>query len=163
MATTAAVPRQVAPASDALAEQQLLSAIRAVRGTFERYFDQNWFLSLLDEVPIDPQTLRDVRSLSRLGTLFPGDEAEIAHGIKELKKLQIALRRYLLPQIKEKLLVSGLRPSRAIRDTDQYILRRCVAMTFAHNLAELELLTERLFLAFDGYRLGLLSKKHRLS
>ena len=142
---------------DGLAEQELLSAIRAVRGLFERFFDQNWFLSLLDEVPIDPQTLRDVRSLTRLSTLFPGDEAEIVHGIVELSKLQAALRRYLLPHIKEKLLVSGLRAARAIRDTDQYILRRCVAMTFEHNLAELEALTRRLRLSFEAHSPGLLS------
>lgn len=141
---------------DALAEQRLLSAICAVRDLFERYFDQNWFLSLLDEVPIDAQTLRDVRSLTRLSTLFPGDESQIAHGIVELTKLQGALRRYLLPHIKEKLLVSGLRAARAIRDTDQYILRRCVAMTFELNLAELEALTGSLRVAFGAHSPGLL-------
>ena len=106
---------------------------------------------------MDPQTLRDVRSLTRLSTLFPGDETEIAHGIVELNKLQAALRRYVVPYIKEKLLVSGLRAARAIRDTDQYILRRCVAMTFEHNLAELEALTGRLRLACDPHSPGLLS------
>ena len=112
---------------------------------------------MLDEVPVDPQTLRDVSSLTRLSTLFPGDETEIAHGIVELNKLQAALRRYVVPHIKEKLLVSGLRAARAIRDTDQYVLRRCVAMTFEHNLAELEALTGRLRLAFDAHSPGLLS------
>lgn len=159
MASTAgsATSHAIPASHDGLAEQQLLSAIRSVRHLFERYFDQNWFLSLLDEVPVDPQTLRDVRSLTRLSTLFPGDETEIAHGIVELNKLQAALRRYVVPHIKEKLLVSGLRAARAIRDTDQYILRRCVAMTFEHNLAELEALTGRLRLAFDAHSPGLLS------
>ena len=161
MASTAAVAvSHPLPASvNGLAEQQLLSAIRAVRGLFERYFDQNWFVSLVDEVPIDPQTLRDVRALTRLNTLFPGDESEIAHGIAELSKLQVALRRFLLPHIKEKLLVSGLRAARAIRDTDQYILRRCVAMTFEHNLAELELLTAALRQAFDAHSPGSLPRE----
>jgi len=140
-----------------LAEQQLLSCIRAIRDIFDRYFDQNWFVSLLDEVPLDPRTLRDVRALSRFTTLFAGDEMEIAHGIGELERLQATLQRYLLPHIKEKLLVSGLSSARAIRDQNQYILRRCVAMTFPHNLGELQLRTTRLRRAFEVHSPGLLA------
>jgi hypothetical protein len=141
----------------ALAEQHLLTGIRAIREIFGRYFDQNWFVSLLDEVPLDQRTLRDVRALSRFTSLFPGDEMEIAHGIGELERLQVALRHYLLPHIKEKLQVSGLSSARTIRDQNQYILRRCVAMTFAHNLGELELLTTRLRRAFEAHTPGLLA------
>jgi hypothetical protein len=54
------------------------------------------------------------------------------------------VRRQLLPVLRERLGISWLFPGRRVRDRNQALLRRLVAITFPYNLERLRLSAERL-------------------
>ena len=118
--------------------QEILGQIRIVQRVFEQHFDRNWLVSILDDLPVQQGILRDLRHLTQLRQLYPGDEHDILRGVQLLEELTAALRRHVLGSIKDRLLVSGFRDGRTIRDQNQYLLRRAVAITFPRNLEALE-------------------------
>ena len=125
-------------------EREILSVIKELREVFENHFDRTWFSILIDGLPIDTRTLREIRELVSLETIYPEDISLIYSGELELEKFIQHVRRFLLPFIKDRLGVSGLFPGRMIRDKTQYILRRLVAYTFPYNLEKLAFLTGKL-------------------
>ena len=150
MASQSVVKRDPAVPAVSSAQRDVLGAISAVRDVFSNHFDRNWLVLAIGELPLDPWTMRDIRDLVAFKSLFPGDEYHLVRGVRELERLVYALRRYLVPQIKEKLGVSGFSP-RGMCDREQYVLRRFVAITFAHNVALLEKLTRTLKGAIFGH------------
>jgi hypothetical protein len=99
---------------------------------------------IIDGLPIDFRTFREIRELVTMETIHPGDERVIYEGVQELKSFIAHIRKFLLPVLKERLRVSGLFPHQMVKDKTQYILRRFVVYTFPYNLNRLADLAEQL-------------------
>ena len=123
---------------------ELLDLITEIREVFQNHFDRTWFAIIIDDLPIDFQTIRLIRELVSLHSLHAGDEYLITQGVEELESFIIHIRRYLLPYLKERLGVSWLTPARMVEDRSQYLIRRLVAYAFPYNLERLNNLTGRL-------------------
>jgi hypothetical protein len=125
-------------------DAEILQLIGELRSVFENYFDRTWFSVIIDGMPIDFHTVRDIREMVSLTSLYPGGERQIWQGIQELETFHRTVKRFLLPVLKEKLGISWLIPQRRVHDAQQYILRKFVAFTFPYNLDRLGRLTLRL-------------------
>ncbi|MBA7606056.1 hypothetical protein ES703_13194 [subsurface metagenome] len=125
-------------------EQRLLLIIRQIQEVFDNYFDRTWLAIVIDGLPIDFRTIREIRLLVSLQSIHPGDERALYQSVLELEQFIGHIKRYLLPDLKERLGVSWLRPHRLIKDKQQLIIRRFVAYTFPHNLERLSELTGEL-------------------
>lgn len=125
-------------------DSEILKLIGELKDVFENHFDRTWFSLLIDDMPIDFRTVRDIRELVSVTSLYPGEEWQIFQGVLELETFALTVKRFLLPDLKEKLGISWLYPQKRIRDTQQYILRKFVAFTFPYNLEKLRRLTEKL-------------------
>lgn len=125
-------------------DAEILKLIGELRSVFENYFDRTWFSVIIDGMPIDLRTVRDIREMVSLTSLYPGEERQIWQAIQELETFHRTVKRFLLPVLKEKLGISWLIPQRRVHDTQQYILRKFVAFTFPYNLDRLRRLTLRL-------------------
>jgi len=125
-------------------EHEILILIRDIRQVFEDHFDRTWMAMVIDGLPFDFRTIREIRELVSITAFHPGDERAIQAGVTELESFILHVRRYLLPVIKERLGVSWLLPHRRVQDKTQYLLRRLVVYAFPYNLEKLTFLTARL-------------------
>jgi hypothetical protein len=133
------------PAGPGFAERaEIIRLIGELRDVFENNFDRTWFSLILDGIPIDLRTVRNIRELVSLTSVYPGEEWQILRGLEELEAFHAAVKRFLLPVLKERLGISWLLPQKRVRDPHQYILRKFVAFTFPYNLERLRRLTLRL-------------------
>ena len=123
---------------------EILNVIAELRDVFENNFDRTWFSLILDGIPIELRTVRNIRDLVSLTSIYPGEEWQIMRGIEELEAFYATVKRFLLPVLKERLGISWLLPHTKIRDPHQYILRKFVAYTFPYNLERLARLTLKL-------------------
>jgi hypothetical protein len=123
---------------------EILSLIGELKDVFENNFDRTWFSLILDGIPIDLHTVRTIRDLVSLTSIYPGEEWQIMRGVQELEAFHAAVKRFLLPVLKERLGISWLFPQKRVRDPHQYILRKFVAFTFPYNLERLRRLTVKL-------------------
>lgn len=130
-------------------DADLLRLIAQVRDIFENHFDRTWFSVIIDGLPIDFRTVREIRQMVRLTALYPGEEWRVWQGVLELETFILTVRRQLLPVLRERLGISWLFPGRRVRDRHQILLRKLVAITFPHNLERLRAATLRLK---DGLR-----------
>ena len=133
-----------APEVSASQDSEILRIIAEVRDVFENNFDRTWFALLIDGMPIDARTIREIRALVSLRSIFPGEEWEIRQGVEDLEKFIGHVKRFLLPVLKERLGISWLAPGMRARDGTQLIIRKFVAFTFPYNLERLRVLTEKL-------------------
>jgi hypothetical protein len=125
-------------------DTEILRLIGRLRDVFENNFDRTWFSLIIDGMPIDFRTVRDIRELVSLTSLYPGEEWEIFQGVRELETFHRTVKSFLLPVLKERLGISWLLPQKRVRDAQQYILRKFVAFTFPYNLERLGRLTQEL-------------------
>ena len=125
-------------------ETEILSIISELKEVFENYFDRTWFSLIIDGMPIDFRTVREIRELVSLSALYPGEEWRLYQGLQELDTFYFTVKRFLLPVLKERLGISWLFPDKRVQDTQQYILRKFVAFTFPYNLERLHRLTQKL-------------------
>ena len=125
-------------------DTEILRIIGKLRDVFENNFDRTWFSLIIDGMPIDLRTVRDIRELVSLSSLYPGEEWQIFQGVRELETFHRTVKRFLLPVLKERLGISWLFPQKRVRDAQQYILRKFVAFTFPYNLERLRRLTTEL-------------------
>ena len=125
-------------------DAELLKLIGELRDVFENHFDRTWFSLIIDGMPIDFRTVRDIRELVSLTSIYPGEEWQIFQGVQELETFHRTVKRFLLPVLKERLGISWLFPQKRVRDAQQYILRKFVAFTFPYNLERLRRLTQKL-------------------
>ncbi len=136
---------------DLARDAQILQIIGELKNVFENHFDRTWFSLVIDGIPIDFRTVRDIREMVSLTSLYPGQEWVVWQGIVELETFYQTVKRFLLPVLKERLGISWLLPQRRVRDRQQYILRKFVAFTFPYNLERLRKLTQRLKAALLSY------------
>ena len=125
-------------------DAEFLKLIGELRDVFENHFDRTWFSLIIDGMPIDFRTVRDIRELVSLTSIYPGEEWQIFQGVQELETFHRTVKRFLLPVLKERLGISWLFPQKRVRDAQQYILRKFVAFTFPYNLERLRRLTQKL-------------------
>ena len=125
-------------------DTEILRLIGELREVFENHFDRTWFSLIIDGMPIDFRTVRDIRELVSLTSLYPGEERQLFQGVQELETFHKTVKRFLLPVLRERLGISWLFPQKRVRDTQQYILRKFVAFTFPYNLERLRRLTQKL-------------------
>jgi hypothetical protein len=125
-------------------DTEILKLIGELKEVFENHFDRTWFSLLIDDMPIDFRTVRDIRELVSLTSIYRGEEQQIFQGVLELETFHQTVKRFLLPVLKERLGISWLFPQRRVRDAQQYILRKFVAFTFPYNLERLRRLTQKL-------------------
>jgi hypothetical protein len=125
-------------------DAELLRIISDVREVFESHFDRTWFSLIIDEMPLDPRAIREIRRLVSLRNLFPGEEWEIWQGVQDLEGFTTHVKRYILPMLKERLGISSLMGERRPGDSTQLIIRKFVAFTFPYNLERLAVLTQKL-------------------
>jgi len=131
-------------AASSRVDEEILALLAELREVFENHFDRTWFSLIIDGVPIDLRTMRDIRDIVSLTSLYPGEEWLIYRGALELETFYRTVRRFLLPVLKERLGISWLLPARRVKDARQYIVRKFVAFTFPYNLERLRRLTQRL-------------------
>jgi hypothetical protein len=125
-------------------DSEILKIIGELKEVFENHFDRTWFSLIIDGMPIDFHTVRDIREMVSLTTLYPGEEKQLLQGVAELETFYKTVKRFLLPVLRERLGISWLFPQKRVRDTQQYILRKFVAFTFPYNLERLRRLTQKL-------------------
>ena len=136
--------------ADATVQMALATGLRgadAVYAATDRHFDAT--LITLDEE-------QRTRLPADMTALYPGEEWQIYQAVLELETFVLAVRRWLLPVLRERLGISWLFPGRRVRDRNQAMLRKLVAITFPYNLERLRGATLRL-------KDGLLSYYPRLS
>ncbi len=129
---------------EAARDTEILRLIGELKNVFENHFDRTWFSLIIDGMPVDVRTVRYIRELVSLTSLYPGEEWQLWDGILELETFHLTVKRFLLPVLKERLGISWLFPQKRVRDTQQYILRKFVAFTFPYNLERLFRLTQKL-------------------
>ncbi len=125
-------------------DTEILGIIGELRDVFENNFDRTWFSLIIDGMPIDFRTVREIRELVSLTAVYPGEEWQLYQGVEELETFYRTVKRFLLPVLRERLGISWLFPHKRIRDPRQIILRKLVAFTFPYNLERLRRLTETL-------------------
>jgi len=119
----------------------LVAAIAALREHFGRHFDRGWLAMIIDDLPIDFTTLRRIRHLLAITEVYPEDLPDLAYGADQLMQFASELRRHLLPVLRERLGVSGLRPSSYCLDPSERVHRQLLCLSFPVNLERLEELT----------------------
>ncbi len=101
-------------------------------------FDQTWFRILVEECPMEKGLQREIR----LFLDSPRDELEkkelLLYGVSNLEHFIRIIEAYLLPNIKELLGVSGLRPDRRLKNRDQYLHHRLLAEVLPYNVSVLK-------------------------
>ncbi len=123
---------------------EIVSLVHQIRDTFEQHFDRSWLAVVIDDLPIDRRTIREIRGFLALFDLTPESEQRIESGIEELRRYIWTLKRHLLPNVKELLGVSPLSSARLTMDKSLYVLRRLTAHALPYNLARLERLVDAL-------------------
>jgi hypothetical protein len=125
-------------------ESEILGIIGEIRDVFENHFDRTWFSLLIDDMPIDLRTVREIRHVVSLKRIYDGEEKEIWQGVRDLEEFVTHVRRYFLPLLRERLRISRLFPAQRVTDRTQLIIRTFVAFTFPYNLERLRILTSKL-------------------
>lgn len=144
------MPSQNALFASASRRNEILSLINQIRELFERYFDRSWLAIVIDDLPMDRRTVRDIREFLALSDLFPEHDQQIESGIEGLHRYIWTLKTHLVPNVKELLGVSPFSTKRRQMDTSQYILRRLTAYVLPHNLVQLEAAVDELETRFKG-------------
>jgi hypothetical protein len=122
----------------------LLTSIAALREHFSRHFDRGWLAMIIDDLPVDFTTIRQIRQLLMVTEVYPEDLPNIRYGAEQLLRFSADLRRYLLPVLRERLGVSRLLPVRPAMDDTQRVYRQLLCFTFPLNLARLDELARQL-------------------
>jgi len=126
------------PAADEYAAaDEILRLLGELKEVFENHFDRTWFSLIIDGMPVDLRTMRDIRDVVSLTTLYPGEEWQVYQGALELETFCQTVKRFLLPVLKERLGISWLFPANRVKDARQYLVRKFVAFTFPYNLERL--------------------------
>jgi len=137
LAVTAPLPQ--------IRKSRILALLGEIGELFESHFDRGLIAHLIDDLPIDFGTLREIRQLTSRSAMYADDVHTLRYGVIELETFTGCLRRFLLPVIKERLGVSPLHGHRAgPHDHGQFAHRKLLAYTFPFNLTRLEELTAQI-------------------
>lgn len=127
---------------------EIASLIHQIKEVFDLHFDRSWLAIVIDELPMDRRTVREIREFLALSDLVIHEDQRIEAGIDELRRYIWTLRTHLLPQAKELLGVSPFTGNRGAMDKSQFVLRRLTAHALPYNLDRLESLVDSLEILF---------------
>jgi hypothetical protein len=120
---------------------------------FAEHFDRGWLTVQLDDLPIDRVAYRHVRNTLAITSIYPSDMPGVVTCVEALFRFIDDLRRYLLPELRDRLGVSGLTRQRHRLDPVTRVQHELLASVFPHNLGELERRTIGLRNAISNYSL----------
>lgn len=129
---------------------EIVSLVHRIRNLFEERFDRSWLAAVIEGLPLDPRTIREIRDFLATMDVFPDNDQKIELGIEALHRYIWTLKTHMLPHAKELLGVSPFSEPRRRMDKSQYVLRRLTADTLPHNLKHLENLVEQLVSRFKA-------------
>jgi hypothetical protein len=66
-------------------DAEILGIIGELRDVFENNFDRTWFSLIIDGMPIDFRTVREIREMVSLTAIYPGEEWQLFQGVLELE------------------------------------------------------------------------------
>ena len=138
------------PFAIATRRNEIVSLAHQIREVFAERFDRAWMSAVIDALPLDSRTVREIREFLASMEVFPDNVQRIESGIDELLRYAWTLRKDLLPHAIELLGVSPFSSAIRTMDKSQYVLRRLTADTLPHNIAKLELLIEQLERAYKA-------------
>lgn len=124
--------------------REINQTLGAIRVHFSEYFDRGWLAMLIDELPIDFTTVRDVRGMLSRHSVYQEDLHELVYGVSQLRVFCRELRRQLVPVMRDRLGISGLSQARRAMNATERVHRELICYAFPYNLARLETLTEQL-------------------
>ena len=130
--------------SDNWKEITLSQVIHEIRQIITTCIDNSGAAVVLENLPVDFKTLRDIRNMTSVLRIDRETIPVVETGAKELEQFIQDMNKYFLPNMKEFLRVSFLKPDRMVGDKDLYIIRRFAIYTFPYNLARLSELTYEL-------------------
>ncbi|WP_319558860.1 hypothetical protein [Marispirochaeta sp.] len=117
---------------------KIYSCFSAVREQYMSCFDQTWFRILLEECPMEKGLQGEIR------VFLDSQQSElerselVLYGVSNLEHFIRLIEAYLLPNIKELLGVSGLRPDRRLKNREQYLHHRLLAEVLPYNVSVLK-------------------------
>jgi hypothetical protein len=118
--------------------------LEEIRELFTRGFDQNWLLMLLDQQPLEPGTMSEIRDLLDPASPNQDDPIKLLYRADVLAGFVAHVRRFILPGLREKLGVSGLLPDPRARDRERRVYYTMVCHVFPANVDRLEQLSGQL-------------------
>lgn len=125
-------------------ETALLQVIDEIRRIFSVCFENPVTAIIIRDLPIDFKTFREVRNLLSVHSLSPEAVYLIESGVGELEQLIRDIRKYFLPNAKELMGISNLRPDHHVLQQDQKTLRKLIICTFPDNIKRLDCLAGEL-------------------
>ena len=125
-------------------QPELMRSYYKLRSFYESHFEHSWFHMLMEDIPVDPTLLKDIRDFLRIREDWQLDEARARKGVTDLEAFLLTLRQWLLPAIRERLRISFLKPDTVIRDRDQLAIRNLIAQAIPLNIESLEAMTKEM-------------------
>lgn len=125
-------------------EAALLAIIDEIRHIFSLCFENPVTAVIIRDLPIDFTTFRDVRNLLSINRVSPDVVVLIQTGADELEQLIKDVRKYFLPQAKELMGISNLKPKNRVLQREQRTIRQLIICTFPDNLNRLDTLAGEL-------------------
>jgi hypothetical protein len=125
-------------------ETALLEVIDEMRHIFSLCFENPVTAVIIRDLPIDFKTFRDVKTLLSITRVSPDVVVLIETGADELEQLIKDVRKYFLPQAKELMGISNLKPKNTILQHDQRTIRQLIICAFPDNLDRLDSLAGEL-------------------
>ncbi|RPJ03830.1 MAG: hypothetical protein EHM28_14555 [Spirochaetaceae bacterium] len=122
--------------------KELDPIIARMREIFDKNFDRAWFFSVLESVPLQMKSIREIREFLRSEKHQQYDTAELEEKAQEIEAFLRVIREYLLPELRERLGISYLDPQNLVDDKDELLTRKFIAYTLPHNLKEFLKLNE---------------------
>lgn len=123
---------------------KVMEYVSQIRLFFNEKFNHTWFMILSEDLPTGSSILQEVKDFLILTPLEYLDNYKIQVGSDALMMLVSDLKTYLVPNIKEKLMVSNLNPHNRIGDRDRYIRLRLLSEVIPYNVQYLARLAEEL-------------------
>lgn len=132
------------PQLPAVGRNEVMSHILRIKEVFELHFDRSWLAVVIDELPLENRTVREIREFLSITETEAENEARILAGLDALRRYIWTLKRHLLPRVRELLGVSAFCGENRVRDRSQYVIRSLTAFALPYNLAKLESLVDDL-------------------
>ena len=117
--------------------------ISELRDLYLGHFDNYWFVSLLERNAFDSSRLRYIHNMLEIQSVYSTEESVFADGIEAVEELILTSKRYLLPELRDKLKISGFYSDNGESKNDK-VMRTMFSYTFPHNLQRLEELISEL-------------------
>ena len=92
--------------------------IKEIYQLLKFYFNQNWFLHSLEELPGNLSDMHEIHGLLSAQNISIEDTKQLQHIIILLDHFVHVIKIYLLPFLREKLRISGLVPEKQLKNKE---------------------------------------------